>query len=138
MLRLAGGRVESLFDELLPVEVRELPADLAALDWLLADRLLLASIEGVWEPSARGRGAQAKLRAARRLEDLAERCQRVAIQIQQLVRGEKISDRLVSLSGPDARPIRKGKLGRPGEFGYVAQIARGHRQHPTTRRGARG
>src|SRR6266496_4372426 len=56
MLRLAGGQVESFFDELLPVEVRELPADLAALDRLLADRLLLASIEGVWEPSARGRG----------------------------------------------------------------------------------
>jgi IS5 family transposase len=56
MLRLAGGQVESLFDELLSVEVRELPADLAALDRLLADRLLLASIEGVWEPSARGHG----------------------------------------------------------------------------------
>jgi hypothetical protein len=26
MLRLVGGQVESLFDELLPVEVRELPA----------------------------------------------------------------------------------------------------------------
>ena len=56
MLRLAGGQVESFFDELLPVEVRELPADLAALDRLLADRLLLASIERVWEPSARGHG----------------------------------------------------------------------------------
>jgi hypothetical protein len=27
MLRLAGGQVEALFDELLPVEVRELPED---------------------------------------------------------------------------------------------------------------
>jgi hypothetical protein len=35
MLRLAGGRVESLLDELPPVEVRELPADLAVLDRLL-------------------------------------------------------------------------------------------------------
>jgi hypothetical protein len=32
MLRLSGGQVESLFDEALPVEVRELPEDLAALD----------------------------------------------------------------------------------------------------------
>jgi transposase, IS5 family len=56
MLRLAGGQVESLFDELLPVEVRELPADLAVLDRLLADRLLLAPIEGMWEQSARRRG----------------------------------------------------------------------------------
>jgi IS5 family transposase len=85
--------------------------------------------------AARGRGAQAKLRAARRLADLAERCQRVATQIQQRVRGEKISDRLVSLSDPDARPIRKGKLGKPNEFGYVAQIAE---VTANTRRGARG
>jgi IS5 family transposase len=85
--------------------------------------------------AARGRGAQAKLRAARRLEALAERCQRVATQIQQRLRGEKISDRLVSLSDPDARPIRKGKLGKPNEFGYVAQIAE---VTANTRRGARG
>jgi IS5 family transposase len=85
--------------------------------------------------AARGRGAQAKLRAARRLEALADRCQRVATQIQQRLRGEQISDRLVSLSDPDARPIRKGKLGKPGEFGYVAQIAE---VTANTRRGARG
>ncbi len=85
--------------------------------------------------AARGRGAQAKLHAARRLEDLAERCQRVATQIQQRVRGEKISDRLVSLSDPDARPIRKGKLGKPNEFGYVVQVAE---VTANTRRGARG
>jgi IS5 family transposase len=63
--------------------------------------------------SARGRGARAKLRAVRRLEDLADRCQRVATQIQQRRRGEKLTDRLVSLADPDARPIRKGKLGTP-------------------------
>ena len=48
MLRLAGGQVESLFDELLPVEVRELPAELAVLDRLLADPRLLAPIEKAW------------------------------------------------------------------------------------------
>ena len=31
---------------------------------------------------------------------------------------------LVSIADPDARPIRKGKLGKPTEFGYVAQSAR--------------
>ena len=41
MLRLAGGQAESLFDQLLPVEVRELPQDLAVLDRLLADPGLL-------------------------------------------------------------------------------------------------
>ena len=84
---------------------------------------------------ARGRGAQAKLRAARRLAELADRCQRIATQIQQRSRGEPIADRLVSLSDPDARPIRKGKLGKPNEFGYVAQLAE---VTANTRRGARG
>ena len=35
MFRLSGGQVESLFDVALPVEVRELPEDLARLDGLL-------------------------------------------------------------------------------------------------------
>jgi IS5 family transposase len=84
---------------------------------------------------ARGRGAQAKLRAARSLDELADRCAKIATQITQRVRGEKICDRLISLADPDARPIRKGKLGKPTEFGYVAQIAE---ITPNTKRGARG
>jgi IS5 family transposase len=56
MLRLAGDQVESLLDELLPVELRELPAELAVLDRLLADPRLLAPIEQAWEGSARGHG----------------------------------------------------------------------------------
>jgi IS5 family transposase len=84
---------------------------------------------------ARGRGAQAKLRAAAKLDELADRCQRVAAQIKQRVRGEKITDRLTSLADPDARPIRKGKLGKANEFGYVAQIAE---ITPNTKTGARG
>jgi len=85
--------------------------------------------------SARGRGAQAKLRGARALEELVERCERITRQIEQRSRGERITDRLVSLADPDARPIRKGKLGKPNEFGYVAQIAE---VTANTRRGARG
>jgi transposase, IS5 family len=56
MLRLAGEQVESLFDQLLPVEVRQLPADLAVLDRLLADPWLLVPIEQAWEHSARRHG----------------------------------------------------------------------------------
>jgi IS5 family transposase len=85
--------------------------------------------------SARGRGARAKLRAAEQLEELASRCAKVAEQIDRRVRGLKITDRLVSISDPDARPIRKGKLGKPTEFGYVAQICE---VTENTRRGARG
>jgi IS5 family transposase len=55
-LRLSGGQVETLFDLGLPVEVRELPADLAALDVLLDDPALLAPVERAWEESARGVG----------------------------------------------------------------------------------
>ncbi len=84
---------------------------------------------------ARGRGAQAKLRAAAKLDELADRCEKVARQIKQRVRGEKVTDRLISLADPDARPIRKGKLGKPNEFGYVAQIAE---VTANTKRGARG
>jgi transposase, IS5 family len=84
---------------------------------------------------ARGRGAQAKLRAAARLEQLAGRCERVAEQIAKRLHGERINDRLVSLADPDARPIRKGKLGKPNEFGYVAQICE---VTGSTKPGARG
>ena len=41
----------------------------------------------------------------------------------------------MSLSDPDARPIRKGKLRQPTEFGTVMQIAE---MCENTRRGARG
>jgi transposase, IS5 family len=85
--------------------------------------------------SARGRGAQAKLRAARQLTELAARCRQVAAQIDRRARNLKITDRLVSLADPDARPIRKGKLGKPTEFGYVAQICE---VTANTRPGARG
>jgi IS5 family transposase len=85
--------------------------------------------------SARGRGAKAKLRAANTLEQLADRCAKVAEQIDRRVRGLKITARLVSISDPDARPIRKGKLGKPTEFGYVTQICE---VTENTRRGARG
>ena len=85
--------------------------------------------------AARGRGAKAKLRAAEQLETLASRCEKVVEQIDRRVRGLKITDRLVSISDPDARPIRKGKLGKPTEFGYVAQICE-VTEH--TRKGARG
>jgi IS5 family transposase len=85
--------------------------------------------------SARGRGARTKLRAANKLERLADRCRKVAEQIDRRVRGRKIIDRLVSIADPDARPIRKGKLGKPTEFGYVAQICE---VTENTRKGSRG
>ena len=59
MLRLQGGQVEALWDELLPSGVRELPEDLARLDRVLADEALLTPVVRLWErqwPAAVGRG----------------------------------------------------------------------------------
>jgi transposase, IS5 family len=84
---------------------------------------------------ARGRGARAKLKAAAALEEMADRCEQVASQIKQRVKGEPIKDRIVSLHDPNARPIRKGKLGKPNEFGFVSQLAE---VTENTKTGARG
>jgi hypothetical protein len=43
-------------DEVLPIEARELPDDLARLDGVLSDSALLAPVERAWEHSARERG----------------------------------------------------------------------------------
>ena len=52
MLRLSGGQVESLWDEVLAGEVRELPEDLAVLGVLLSDRRLLEPIAANWRQEA--------------------------------------------------------------------------------------
>jgi IS5 family transposase len=75
------------------------------------------------------------LAAAERLETLAERCEKVVVQIRKRLAGEPIRDRLVSLFDPDARPIRKGRLRAPTEFGYVEQLAE---VAPNTKSGTRG
>lgn len=56
MLCLSGGQVESLWDEVLPSEVRQLPQDLAALDVLLGDTRLLAPIASHWRAEAVAHG----------------------------------------------------------------------------------
>jgi hypothetical protein len=66
MLRLAGDQMESLFDGLLPVEVRELPADLAVLDRLLATR-------GCWHRSS-GSGSASPVGMAGRRSRWAASC----------------------------------------------------------------
>jgi IS5 family transposase len=87
-----------------------------------ARRLLAGG--GVSDPAAR-----------QRLERSLELSERIARQIRQRVAGQRITDRVVSLADPDARPIGKGKLGKPYEFGYVTQLAE-ITEH--TRRGVRG
>jgi IS5 family transposase len=73
-----------------------------------------------------GDQATGRARAAvERLAQLAERTRRVAAQTRQRLAGAtpEGATRIVSLHDPDARPIAKGRLGKPVEFGYKAQIA---------------
>lgn len=72
-----------------------------------------------------GSSAPPKLVAiARDLEVTAERVGQIARQTRQRLNGvvPDGATRLVSLHDPDARPIRKGRLGKPVEFGYKAQV----------------
>lgn len=58
------------------------------------------------------------------LKQMVERVQIIADQTRQRMSGTMPggAGRLVSLHDPDARPIRKGRLGKPVEFGYKAQV----------------
>jgi transposase, IS5 family len=68
----------------------------------------------------RGRLAQ----AINHLDTLVGRTARVVAQTRSRLAGvmPESASRLVSLHDVDARPIRKGRLGKPVEFGYKAQI----------------
>jgi IS5 family transposase len=73
--------------------------------------------------SARVRG-----RLTRALAELAvtiERTGTIVAQARTRLAGQTPdgATRLVSLHDPDARPIRKGRIGKPVEFGYKAQVA---------------
>jgi IS5 family transposase len=66
-------------------------------------------------------------RLRRALDELAvtmERTAKIIAQTRTRLAGQapESATRLVSLHDPDARPIRKGRTGRPVEFGYKAQV----------------
>jgi IS5 family transposase len=74
--------------------------------------------------AAAGRRRGRLHRAVNDLTDLLTATRRIAAQTRQRLSGV-IPDgatRQVSLHDPDARPIAKGRLGRPIEFGYKAQV----------------
>jgi IS5 family transposase len=74
-------------------------------------------------------------RTIERLEILIGQATTVIDQIDKRVRDERIGDRLVSFADPDGRPVRKGKIATPTEFGYVSQLAE---LTSSTKRGSRG
>src|SRR5690242_17992314 len=58
-------------------------------------------------PHPRKRAPTPQNRPAPRGEQIAERADKAAMQIARRLPGQKITDRLVSISDPDARPIHK-------------------------------
>jgi IS5 family transposase len=73
---------------------------------------------------ASGRRKARLRRAINHLTTVVTRTQRVVAQTRSRLAGvmPASSSRVVSLHDADARPIREGRLGKPVEFGYKAQI----------------
>jgi IS5 family transposase len=72
-------------------------------------------------------GGQMRGRLRRALDELAvtiERTGKIVVQARTRLAGQtpESATRLVSLHDPDARPIRKGRIDKPVEFGYKAQV----------------
>jgi hypothetical protein len=79
--------------------------------------------EGRSDPAA-GRRRGRLARAVNDLTELLEATRRILDQSRQRLAGTTPggATRRVSLHDPDARPIRKGRLGKPVEFGHKAQV----------------
>lgn len=79
---------------------------------------------GESDPAA-GRRRGRLARAVEDLTDLLEATRQIAAQTRQRLSGVTPdgATRRVSLHDPDARPIAKGRLGKPVEFGHKAQVA---------------
>ena len=80
-----------------------------------------------WSSGDRDSAAGRRRRLARAVADLTELLEatrRIAAQTRQRLAGITPDGptRRVSLHDPDARPIAKGRLGRPVEFGHKAQV----------------
>jgi IS5 family transposase len=74
--------------------------------------------------AAAGRRRGRLRRAVNHLSELLEATRKIAAQTRQRLAGTTPdgASRRVSLHDPDARPIAKGQLGKPVQFGYKAQV----------------
>jgi transposase, IS5 family len=74
--------------------------------------------------AAAGRRRGRLVRAVNDLADLLEATRKIVTQTRDRLAGTMPdgATRQVSLHDPDARPIRKGRLGKPVEFGHKAQV----------------
>lgn len=82
-----------------------------------------------------GISRRSRAKAIASLAEIIALARKVTDQVAKRFAGEKITDRLVSTFDTDARPIRRGKLAHPNEFGYVVQFAE---VTANTKKGARG
>ena len=103
----------------------EAKTEVLAITGQLADLAALSVAEAT--KALRHKGHRRRRHARRLLDELGvlvERTNQVIAQARVRVGGDTPdgATRLVSLHEPDARPIRKGRLGRPVEFGYKAQV----------------
>jgi IS5 family transposase len=126
--RSAGRRLKQISRSLrrrtgqAPAEIDRLTAEVAAIG-----RRTLRQAEQVARNARRARRARPGDghlgRLVERLEETTTLTHRLLDQTRQRLAGDRvIPDRLVSLSDPDARPIRKGKPGRATEFGYTVLL----------------
>jgi IS5 family transposase len=126
--RSAGRRLKQISRSLrrrtgqAPAEIDRLTAEVAAIA-----RRTLGQAEQVARNARRARRARPADghlgRLVERLEETTTLTHRLLDQARQRLAGDRvIPDRLVSLSDPDARPIRKGKPGRATEFGYTVLL----------------
>jgi IS5 family transposase len=133
--RSAGRRARSIAAKLKLRGEQQRDAAQAAVRRITGE---LADIAGraMWEATAVIRNARRALhtvighrkgqlhRAINRLETIVVTAERVVAQSRSRLAGvmPESATRVVSLHDVDARPIRKGRLGKPVEFGYKAQI----------------
>jgi IS5 family transposase len=97
-------------------------ADLAHAAVADAETVLRNARKGL--PRATGRRRGRLQRAINDLSTLLQRAEQVVAQTRSRLAGvmPDSASRIVSFHDVDARPIRKGRLGKPVEFGYKAQV----------------
>ena len=104
-------------------EARRLPANARGALRRAQDKAARLAAAGLRDAAA-GRRRGRLGRAVSDLAELLEVTRQIAAQARQRLAGTMPdgATRRVSLHEPDARPIAKGRLGKPVEFGYKAQV----------------
>ena len=118
-LRSAAGRDEA---QATVLRITGELADLAEHTRLAAQAIIDNGRRALRRVAGRTRGRLR--RAINELATTIERAARIIAQTRRRLHGDKpdSATRLVSLHDPDARPIAKGRINRPVEFGFKAQV----------------